>query len=513
MKPNEYRWSFNLSLRVLAFVLLAFMAPLARATPPTVWNGPLTNFVHSGVGGLSDQLTPSVVITRGARKALYNSVTEIGFNGGVSPAGTEWASGSLANFNTLTYQPFDSVVGGPGNSPSGSVNHSFVVHLIADNIFFSLTLTGWGNGNGGTPSFSYSRSTPTLFSTNQPTVSITSPSNSATFASPATVQIQATAAQEGGAVTNVQFFTNGVSAGSVIAAPFNLTVNGLANGSYTLTAIASASGLTATSAPVTISVLNKPTVSITSPGIAAVVAANTPFQITATAGQIGGAVTNVQFFSGATFLGAVTNSPFTVTTIVGLPVGNRPIMAVATGLGLSTTSSAVLVVFRAAPVVTVTSPTNNNVITTPATVSIQASATSTAGAITNMKVFRDGILVASNSASPISVTLSNLAAGPYSFTVSASAAAVTATSAVVNITVSAPASTPITNGTPTISNGAFSFAFSADSGSTYIIQSSSDFTNWTPIATNVAGSSSVLFSTGFLSNSNLFYRVVRPAGP
>jgi len=89
-----------------------------------------------------------------------------------------------------------------------------------------------------------------------PTVVITNPVTGYVFAEPASVQISASVTNAGGSVTNVQFFGNGGSLGSVTTAPFNFTTAPLAAGAYALTAKATAStGLSVTSAPVNISVV------------------------------------------------------------------------------------------------------------------------------------------------------------------------------------------------------------------------------------------------------------------
>ena len=89
-----------------------------------------------------------------------------------------------------------------------------------------------------------------------PGVVITSPAGGDVFAAPASVKISATATNAGGSVTNVQFFSNGSSLGSDTTTPFNFTTAPLAVGAYALTAKATAStGLSATSAPVNISVV------------------------------------------------------------------------------------------------------------------------------------------------------------------------------------------------------------------------------------------------------------------
>jgi len=88
-----------------------------------------------------------------------------------------------------------------------------------------------------------------------PAVSITSPVSGDIFAAPASVIITANALVSAGTVTNVQFFANGVSLGSTPTAPFNFTASNLTVGTYTLAAVATAAGISATSTVVTVSVL------------------------------------------------------------------------------------------------------------------------------------------------------------------------------------------------------------------------------------------------------------------
>ncbi len=258
---NVLKSSLGVYLRRIVPALLVAVAPLSHAS--TIWNGPDISFTHAPPDNLADQLTPGVAITRGSSGGLYNSVTESGATAGVSPADTEWAVGLLADFNTLTYAqcPLEA-----GNRPPNFVGTNYVVHLISEDIYLSLTLTAWGGaGGGGIDSFSYTRSTPGQTTT--PTVTITNPTNGAVFAAPATVTVGATAAVSGGTVTNVQFFTNGVSLGSVLTAPFSLTAGNLAAGTYALTAVATAGGNSATSSVVTVMVVIPPAVNLSGAGL------------------------------------------------------------------------------------------------------------------------------------------------------------------------------------------------------------------------------------------------------
>ena len=112
-----------------------------------------------------------------------------------------------------------------------------------------------------------------------PVVAIDSPVEGAVFAAPADVAIQANASDPGGSIANVQFFASDNPVGTATTSPFSITASNLVAGSYSLTAVATASGgLSKTSAPVTISVVTPVTVTLSSPQVT-----NGQFQFTYTA--------------------------------------------------------------------------------------------------------------------------------------------------------------------------------------------------------------------------------------
>lgn len=257
-------------LKMMAAASLLAVSTTSKADP-TFWTGSTTSFSHSP-GGPPDQWTSNhtgadsvnnVWISRGARQALFNAAAEPGWNAGYSPSNTMWvvASGPLTSANTLTYDTFANAVGQPGNSPGRSVGQTFFVHILPDDIYLQLTLTEWGNNDGG--SFSYDRTTPAAVTPPPtPTVGLTNPAPGAVFASPAALKLGATASVSGGTVTNVQFFANSsTSLGAVISAPFNLTSSSLTAGTYALTAVATAAGVSATSSVVNVSVVTPVNVS------------------------------------------------------------------------------------------------------------------------------------------------------------------------------------------------------------------------------------------------------------
>ncbi len=96
-----------------------------------------------------------------------------------------------------------------------------------------------------------------------PSLAITNPLNSAVFAAPANISIQAGVTNGSAAVTNVQFLVNNTLLASQNSGPFSTVKNNLTVGAYTLSAIAEDNnGLLATNS-IAISVVTPMTVSLT----------------------------------------------------------------------------------------------------------------------------------------------------------------------------------------------------------------------------------------------------------
>ena len=149
----------------LLLVALALSLSTTQINAATVWSGALLTFAE--VSGASptlatnqDRLTSHDWLTRGSVQGLYNASTESGFSHFLSPADTQWADGTLANFNTLVYHDWNtwakSIHGGPG----GTVGVNAVLHLVTDDIYLSIKFTSWGAGGSG--GFSYQRTTPSV---------------------------------------------------------------------------------------------------------------------------------------------------------------------------------------------------------------------------------------------------------------------------------------------------------------------------------------------------------------
>ena len=98
-----------------------------------------------------------------------------------------------------------------------------------------------------------------------PTISITNPTNNATFSAPASFTLTATASGTSGTVTNVQFFQGATSLGNVPTNPYSVPVNNLTAADYTFSAVASDNGgLTATNS-VTVHVVTPVSIVLSTP--------------------------------------------------------------------------------------------------------------------------------------------------------------------------------------------------------------------------------------------------------
>lgn len=143
----------------IAFLLL--LTPILYAQ--TVWNGPTITFTKAAGANPSlpanqDRITASTWLTRGSVQGLYNIFSETGYTHNVSPANTLWATGTLANYASLTYTDWEAWTGDAPNV-SSIVGRQAVLHIVSQNIYIGIKFTAWGMGSGAGGSFSYERTT------------------------------------------------------------------------------------------------------------------------------------------------------------------------------------------------------------------------------------------------------------------------------------------------------------------------------------------------------------------
>ncbi|MCA1579188.1 MAG: hypothetical protein LC794_17705 [Acidobacteria bacterium] len=176
---------------------------------------------------------------------------------------------------------------------------------------YSLTAVATDNRNAITSSSPISI---TVGTNAPPTVSITSPLNNATFTAPASITIDATASDADGSITKVEFYQGTTLLSTDTAPPFTYTWPSVAFGTYSLTAKATDNNNAVTaSAPVNVISNALPTVSITSPTNNAMFTAQSNITIEASASDVDGSISGVEFYQGATLLGTDISPPFSYT--------------------------------------------------------------------------------------------------------------------------------------------------------------------------------------------------------
>jgi len=287
----------------------------------------------------------------------------------------------------------------------------------------------------------------------QPSVSITSPTNSATLVGPLDIAINATASDTGASVTRVEFFNGSTSLGVDTTVPYSIIWSNVPSGIYTLKAVVTDSAsLTATSALVTITVDQPPSV-YAGPDQLITLPVNTAI-LSGTAnddGLPGGSVLSVTWtkVSGP---GSVSfGNPYTTNTTATFGAGGVYTLRLTAHDTLATNSDDVVITVNPPPAVSITQPTNQMGVIGPTNISITATA-SDDGSVSKVEFFQGASKLGEDLASPYAFTWTNVAVGTYQLTARATDnLGATATSSVVNLTVSAPPTITITSPTNGVS--------------------------------------------------------------
>jgi len=289
---------------------------------------------------------------------------------------------------------------GSSTAPSNAGSYSVVASLTNDN-YAATDASG------------------TLIINALPAVSISSPTNGALLHA-TSVTISASAADSDGTVSKVEFFQGSIKLGQVLSAPFSFVWNNVAGGSYSLTAVATDnSGASTVSSPVSITVNNPPSVSVTASSPQDIPTAPAQFSINAEASDADGTISKVDFYQGTTLLATDSTSPYSYTWS-NVAAGNYSITAKATdNLGGVTTSNVVGVSVNAKPNVSLASPANGASFFAPALVSLNATASDSDGSISKVEFYQGSTLISTVTATPYSFNWSYVPAGTYTLTAKA----------------------------------------------------------------------------------------------
>ena len=280
-----------------------------------------------------------------------------------------------------------------------------------------------------------------------PVVSLTSPSNNASFTSGSSITIIASATDSNGTISKVEFFYDAKLLSQDFTSPYSFAWTNLQTGTYSLTAKATDNqNAVTTSTAVSITVTNAnvpPVVSLTGPVNNASVFAGSSITIAANATDANGTISKVEFYNGATLLGVDVTSPYSFVW-TNLPAGNHSLTAKATdNQNAVATSIAVAIVAvnpNIAPAVSLTAPVNSANFTTGSNVTITANATDSDGTITKVEFYNGATLLGQSLTAPYSFVWNSVPAGTFTLSVSATdnIGATTASSS-TTIIVSTPA--------------------------------------------------------------------------
>ena len=306
----------------------------------------------------------------------------------------------------------------------GTVTASPYTYVWTNVAIGSYSLTAKATASDNSTKTSTARSI-TVATNVLPTVSLTAPANNASYAAPANITITATATDSDGTVAKVDFYAGSTLLGSDTTSPYSFAWNGVAAGSYSLTARATDnSGGVKTSGARAVTVTAPsppPTVSLTAPANGATFAPPASIAIAATATPGSGAsISKVEFFNGASLLGQDTTSPYAFAWNA-VPAGAYTLTAKATDNKGSATTSAPIAVTVAVPApppaVSITAPVVGTAYTAPATIAIVATASATAPAtIDSVEFYQGASLLGTATSAPYSYTWSGAPSGGYTIT-------------------------------------------------------------------------------------------------
>ncbi len=282
-------------------------------------------------------------------------------SGQLAPRPTVTAAPTTIDYATAFQIQTPDTISKVGLMRLGAVTHSVdmdqrYVPLAFTASAGALTVTGPANANvappgpymlfvvdsAGVPSVAKMVTVP--LSNSPPAVSLTQPAAGAAFYAPATVNLAASATDDG-TVTKVEFFNGATKLGEDTTAPYTYAWTGVAQGTYSVTAVATDNGAkttTSAAAGVTVRPPNAaPAVSITAPANGAVFGFWATVTINASASDADGSVSKVEFFraDGATKLGEDTTAPYSYAWRMA-PSGTHILRAKATDNAGATTTSA-----------------------------------------------------------------------------------------------------------------------------------------------------------------------------
>jgi len=248
-----------------------------------------------------------------------------------------------------------------------------------------------------------------------PVVSVVSPVSGAVLGLNSPVTLTATASDADGAVSRVDFYVSGTPVGTVLQPPYSASWTPTAPGSYSVTAVATdnlGGTMTSSAVPVTVSTL---AVALTTPAAASVFPPPATINLAATASDSQFPVTKVEFYAGATLIGAAVTAPYSLSW-TNVPVGLYTLTARATNSQGVTVASPPVAVAVSTLAVALTAPANGANFIGPATIELAAIATDNEAAIAKVEFYNGATLLGTATTAPYGFSWTNVPIGAYTLT-------------------------------------------------------------------------------------------------
>ena len=296
---------------------------------------------------------------------------------------------------------------------------------------------------------------------------------------------------------NYQWACNGTALSGATSLTLTCTnVQTINAGSYTVVVTNSLGSVTSAVAALAVNV--PPAITTQPQSQTVTLGQNASFSIVAN----GTAPLSYQWSHNGTALAGATTSALALSNVQTTDAGSYTV--VVTNIAGSITSSGAALTVNVPPAIT-TQP-QSQTVTLDQNASFSIVATGTAP-LSYQWSFNGTAVSGTTNASLTLTNVQTTQAGSYTVVVTNNAGSIT--SAVATLTVTNPVVTlSVASGAGMTPSG-FTLQFSVPVGVTYVILSSTDFQAWTPIATNVATTESVVFTDNSATNyPNRFYRTM-----
>lgn len=262
-----------------------------------------------------------------------------------------------------------------------------------------------------------------------PTINITSPTAGTAYVGPTNITVTATANDNDGTISQVEFYGDGTLIGtgaSIGGNQYSLTWNSVSFGAHTLMAIVTDNGGRKNiSNTVNLLVNGSASVNITSPTTNSIHSPGSNVTIGANASHPSGNISKVEFFANGVLIGPGTlTNPNQYNVNWPAPENGRySLKAVVTdGSGITTTSSPVDVIITSPPSVSLSSPVNGASFPSASTVAITASVQDDDGLINKIDFYANGNLLGTSpylTSNQYTFNWSNVPDGIHSLTATA----------------------------------------------------------------------------------------------